>query len=418
VVKLASILMAAYVVSQGFDSAIRWLLAFGGLAPLIYLRDVGLAVSVGLCLVALIQRNQEMSRSFWVLWITAGGVLVAIISGLPLTQVLFGIKVFLPVIAGFFLMEAGATAYLNRPGFWLFIWFAICMGVVANYFVQFPWSGLSLTVGDTQVVANREWTAGGIRRLSGFARTSFDAALIILLLFVYLVMSVKSKLLRFGLVLLSLVAMVLTTSKGVVGVFVGALVILPFFARKVPLRGARWLASAMIYSIAGLGLILPIVSLDIPFPHFRKGTVENWLFSSLMDRAWNTWPDAFASLHDWQFLTGRGIGGVGTAQLLFERTVTWNSADNLFVYIYVTAGLVGALLYIFFSISTSCLSLQKRGDQMALVFLFCLFGYGVTANLIEESAVAIVLGGLLSFCSMRVGHRFFRLESRNWQTAA
>jgi hypothetical protein len=401
-----------YLVLQGFESVVRWVLDMAHAGALIYARDAFLLIAIALSVCLLLRESKNVSRTFWLVWFVAIGSLIALSSGLRVEQVLFGIKIWLPFMAGFLLVESQEVARLNRPRFWAIVWCLLCLGIFINYFYRYPWTGLSYRVGNVDVVANREWSAGSIPRLSGFSRSSFDAAASILILFVYLVSTVKNRLTRLLLVILSGLAIALTTTKGIMAVFVGTLLFLPLQS-GVGAHVVRFkkLASGTICLIAAIGLIFPIVSLRIPLPQLRKGSIEDWLFGSLLDRAWTTWPDAFGWLSDWQLLIGRGIGGIGTPQYLFESPLSASPADNMFVYLYVTAGLIGAAFYAFSSWAGTYLSYENKSDRLVFLLQFCLFGYGITANVIEESMLAMVYGGVFSFIFMRFGAHFFRVAA-------
>jgi hypothetical protein len=406
------ILIFGYLVLQGFESVVRWVLDMAHVGALIYVRDAGLLIAIALGVCVLLYERKNVSRAFWLVWFVLIGGLIALSSGLQLQQVLFGIKIWLPFIAGFLLVESQTVTRLHRPRFWALVWGLLCIGIFVNYFYRYPWTGLSYRVGSVDVVGNREWSAGGVPRLSGFSRSSFDAAASILILFVYLFSTFKRRVARLLLVLLSAVAIALTTTKGVMGVFLGTLLFLPLqsgVGNKVV--RLKKLAPGTICLIAAIGLLIPVVSLRIPFPQLRKGSIEDWLFSSLLDRAWTTWPDAFGWLSDWQLLIGRGIGGIGVPQYLFESPLSANPADSMFVYLYVTAGLLGAGFYLFSAWASAYLSYENKPDRLVFLLLFCLFGYGITTNVIEDSVLAMAYGGVFSFALMRFSDRFFRVAA-------
>jgi hypothetical protein len=398
--KLAVTLVVLYILSQAFDSVARWVLDKAGLGALIYARDFGLALAIFLFCALLARDRKDVVRTFWLLICFALGMCVALASGLGVPQILFGLKVWLPFVCAFLLVETGAAAQLDAPRAWCALWAILCAGVFVNYFYRFPWIGLTVQIGDADISANREWTALGVQRLSGFSRTSVDAATIILLLYIYLVVTLKGAVSRIAVILVSGAAIMLTTSKGAAGAFFGSVLLLPMLtlARSSAPRLKGVLASGLI-AIAAIGAIAPLVSVQIPFPRLKAGTTESWLFGSLLARAWDTWPAALDLLSSqWQLVSGRGIGGIGAAQGLFEAA-RMNTADNLFVYLYVTAGVFGAALYGFYACASFRLQLAKPAHRMAYLVLFSVLGYGLTANIIESATFALALGGLLSMLS-------------------
>jgi hypothetical protein len=164
---------------------------------------------------------------------------------------------------------------------------------------------------------------------------------------------------------------------------------------KLGVVGERTLFAAFAF-VAFAGFIVPLMSLKLPIPDLREGTAEQWIFGSFVDRAWNTWPAALSLLSSWQAIAGRGIGGIGVAQDNYEPA-SFNPGDNFFVYLYVTAGFAGFLIYAFCAQSIRYLSLENRNHQIVFVLLFCLYVYGLTANLIESAVLAVVIGASMSF---------------------
>lgn len=395
---IAAVLTILYVASQAFDSALRWLLEIGHAGAAIYARDYLLVIAILACLYNIARERQGVLHVFLLLWSLTLGVCIALFSGLGLLQIAFGIKVWLPCVLGFLLVESKAVPSLHRPRLWLCLWALVCIGVYINYFVRLPWTGLTLQVGGVEVAGNREWTAAGVKRLSGFSRTSYDAAIIILLLHLYLVSLWRHFAVRCLLILMSGAAIALTTTKGAAGAFLLATAFMPVLG-IVPLSRAgprRSILTGVVMLIALAGLLAPLISTQIPLPKLLEGSIEHWLFSSLVSRAWDTWPRALDLLgSEWQVFMGRGLGGIGAAQYAFEPFRA-NPADNLFVYLYVTAGVVGLCWYLFLAASVRKLALERPMHQAVFLVLLSLFTYGLTVNVVESAAFALVVGGIFA----------------------
>ena len=120
--------------------------------------------------------------------------------------------------------------------------------------------------------------------------------------------------------------------------------------------------------------------------------------SSMGDRAGQMWPEAFDlirkddNLGEWIF--GRGLGGIGTAQSLFDAK--WNAGDNLFVFAYVTLG-IGC---VFIGVAMLAgLGHYYRSDPEAFFFFFALatsvLVIGIAANVLEGTVPALSLGILV-----------------------
>jgi hypothetical protein len=393
-----AVLAAAYVASQAFDSVIRWLLNMVHAVAAIYLRDVDLIVIVFLCCYLIVRDGRPVTRSVFLFSLGAVLVCVSLYSELNVAQTLFGVKVWLPFLAGFLLFEADILPAMDWRRTWWLVWLTLCCSVLLNHFVEYPWAGLNVDVGDASISANREWAAGGIRRLSGFSRTSYDAAAIILVLHIYLICLPRRIASSLFLILLSAAAIALTTSKGAAVAFLATVGMLPLlhYARSARSTAKYALCGGLIV-LAATGLAVPLMSEQIQFPRLQVGTPEFWLFSSFVDRAWVTWPRSFALLSQgWQWFVGRGVGGIGAAQNLFEPSI-YTPGDNFFIYLYVTAGAFGAALYAYLALSVVKLSFDQAPHRAAYLLVLAVFAYGLTVNLVESATFALSLGAVFAF---------------------
>jgi hypothetical protein len=412
-----AVLAAAYIASQAFDSVLRWLLNMVHAVAAIYLRDVDLVVIAFLCCYLIVRDGRSVTRSVFLFSFSAVLVCVSLYSDLNVAQTLFGVKVWLPFLVGFLLFEADILPAMHWRTRWWLVWLVLCCSVLLNHFVEYPWSGLNVDVGDASISANREWAAGGIRRLSGFARTSYDAAAIILVLFIYLICVPRRVASSLFLILFSGAAIALTTSKGAAVAFLATLGMLPLLHyAKSAKSTAKYALYAGLIVLAATGLAVPLMSEQIQFPRLQVGTPEFWLFSSFVDRAWLTWPRSFALLtQGWQWFVGRGLGGIGAAQNLFEPSI-YTPGDNFFIYLYVTAGAFGAALYAYLALSVVKLSFDQAPHRAAYLLVLAVFAYGLTVNLVESATLALSLGGVFAFvmsCGRREPSRS-RTKSRHY----
>jgi hypothetical protein len=272
-------------------------------------------------------------------------------------------------------------------------------------FVTMPWAGLMLQVGDTAIEGNREWDTSGFNRASGFSRTSFDAATCVLLLAFYLIVRLRSLLGRVVIWVLTGAAVVFTTTKGAVGAMLVATFLMPLVLTIDPAHyhQYKWRRIFAQASVAFLGLFagaIPLISTQLDTGIIEEGTIEHLLFASFGMRIQITWPNAFALLQDWQFVFGRGIGGIGAAQTYFDLD-NFNPADNLFVYLYVTLGLVGAALYLMMVAGSVLIDLASRAGQLAFCVLLFLLVYGTTVCIIESAVALMALGALAALLIAR-----------------
>jgi hypothetical protein len=413
-VRLIAILSASYLLSHAFDSLLRWLLAQAGAAAAIYLREGAIVFAVLLGTVDLIvKRRPAVVLSAVVAFLIVSSTM-SVINGLSPMQVLYGVKVWLPLLLGYLLTSSTATSALHKPALWSGIWLLLVAGVIINYFVKYPWSGMVMTVGDIEITANREWDTGGISRLSGFSRTSYDAAIFVLFLAFYLCVVLRSVFVRIVIWLVSGAVIALTTTKGAITTYIIATPGLPFVLASRPGQGesssvVRTLSILQIAVPAAAGLLAPVILSQIQFFDLSPNSVEFLLFASFLDRVLNTWPDAFRLLESWQHFTGRGLGGIGVAQGYFEPKL-FNPADNMFVYFYVTAGIFGAISYVALAATVWRLDLSTIGGRLCFCTLLIAFVYGVTTNVIESAPSLIAIGAVVAYVLQTPRRRTRRVE--------
>jgi hypothetical protein len=141
-------------------------------------------------------------------------------------------------------------------------------------------------------------------------------------------------------------------------------------------------------------LALPLMATQFGFG-IRRSSVAGWL-SSFMDRVDFMWPDALDSwLDHGNLFIGRGLGGIGFAQLGMEWW-RYNAADNMMIYLLASFGLMG-LLYV----GAFLWNLPRTFDcePKAAYFARCvrgwavvLFSYGCTSNMVEQPLMNLVIG--------------------------
>jgi hypothetical protein len=154
----------------------------------------------------------------------------------------------------------------------------------------------------------------------------------------------------------------------------------------------RAVANAFVITIALVCLAVPLLSIQLGF---NATSVPMW-FGSFMERILDMWPKAFGLMdYAGQALWGRGTGGIGTAQTYGEPLLI-NAADNLFVYLIVSFGILGVAYVAVFLVKL--LSYTQGLPSTDLMFR-CVRGwavvwltYGLTANMIEEAAINLPAG--------------------------
>lgn len=379
------VLLFTYVI----DAPLRFGLGKLHIGPVIYLRDAG---AFGITLAALFhwisgkQLNASTAVGFVLLLHVFYGMLAL---GSPI-QPIVGFKLYLTMLLGI----ASYETYSRHPkaaAYWAaFALLVTAIGVGINWFTEMPWTGevFESARGDTAV--SMEWTSGGIRRLSGFARASYDASTIaaatcIPLLFLPSVGFIK----RLTLIAATTCVVLLTTSKGSLFAMIFIAIFALFFADIKKKNKLNWLFFP-----------LPAISLGIPAylsAYNIKAEFDGalwFLFSSFGERINWMWPRAFSNITTGgNYILGRGIGGIGFPQYFGEGTL-YNAADNTMVYLFVSLGAF-ALLYIYFIL----ISLKRNAQNITPYMWNCILAwliywniYGLTTNIIENPFFTFFLG--------------------------
>jgi len=388
-VSLLSKLVILYLLSYVFEGLLRFVLSKAHLASLLYLRDLLPVVTVIGMLAAWIGGRYRPSVLLISITLLAFHFFIGFFFLGRLFQQLFGIKIFLPMMLGLAVGAIGmvSTQQAKRLATWLVL--ASVGAIFVNYVVPFPWEGADFDTVFGSGTQSRLWTAGGVRRLGGVARASYDAASILLCGSVVIAATYRGVWLRSALLILAAAGIVLTTSKGAVialTALIGTVLISQGGTRLGVLRFC-------VLVCGGVAVLAPILSLLVDVRMRSLTGTAAWLFSSYAERMEYTWPDAFKILTEHgNLLTGRGLGGVGTAQQYGEGR-WYTPADNVFVYWTLAFGVMGWV----YGATIFTRLMRWDGDTVTerlLVFGFfaAAMTYGVTANLMEQPVVCFGIG--------------------------
>lgn len=377
-----------YLCSYLFEAPIRYGLHLFGAESFIYLRDFVL-----ICLIIdLIFRRFLVGKLEWSVIFLVDLLFAHALVGLiylNLLQVLFAIKVFVSLVYGVFAFPT-LSSYIQRYISWVVVFLiAATIGVYLDYFVTFPWHGLSYSIGNLDVTGARSWTMAGIERLAGFSRSSIDVACQMVILSGAVFAWSKSISLRFIVFFVTLPALILTTTKGAVLAFVfismcAFLIEFGSFSRAVAKIGLLVFAS--------LAAIVPTVMLATGFAIDWHDPIQKIFLSSFVDRVENTWPMAMRLVENpWQYFLGRGLGGIGVSQIYFEPYL-YNPADNLFVYMFISFGVASLLYYLLIAFYALRADFDYRNDVFMFLIFSYVFVYGLTNNMFENSMTGLVVG--------------------------
>lgn len=386
---LFSVTLIVVLVFAWLAGPIRWMLAISGLTLLTYLPTLGM---VGLYFYREL-RDVCLAHWSWIRFLVCWTLLSALINGFvnvpSIVQVSFGFYVLTPFLFGIAIAPLFLLHWRRFLKLAFFLWLLVIVGVVADSMnLDFPWVGMTTSVGNIEVEAAREWHAGASRRLSGFSRASFDAASQIILTLVPLLAVPGNIFVRLILVVVSAYGIVLTTAKGMLLVLAITVPVL-----LCPKRFYRHLMRISLGGIGFLGLSLPIASLMQEWHFEMKTEFAHLLLFSFEDRLQNMWPEAFQLVFDsGNIALGRGFGGLGVAQSLFEPH-RFNAADNIFAYIYVIFGVLGIVLVLWTLVRLIRTRYDNEpNDRMIGGFALAIFVYGLTTNVFEAQVLALTLG--------------------------
>jgi hypothetical protein len=374
------------------EGPLRGALVEVGVPDLLYARDLIPVLGVALAFAVPLINGRPLPPGLLVVsWLLAVHLCVGLLSGGSVFQRMFGLKVFIPLlfaVAIFPNVLRGFQLFMRVVGAFFVVSVA---GVLINYAVDvMPWEGLSYDTAFGSMQTTRQWwIPGGVRRLPGFARASFDAAMIIGLTGVMLLAQARQRWLRALIVAAGATTIVLTTSKGMVIAFAVA---------------AGWLLVAnrsgtslkVGKAIAGLLLLVtclvPTIFMVLSVSESTANVPE--MLMSLWDRFSWMWPGAYALLPDgFGALTGTGLGGIGAALEYAQDRGVSNAADSIFVFYFVTFGVVG-IAYVAFPL-LAVLRKDADADPYAFVWVALLiiaYGYGLSINMIEQPVFATMFG--------------------------
>lgn len=401
------------VIAEGL---LRYLFASTGFPALIYAKDALLAVLACWYLLYVAVNLRVSPTLATVLAVLGYGALLALWHRFPLPQIAFGLKIFLTFIVGY-----TAVSSLSLEGRSIRRLFRIAVPLVAagllfEMFNDVPWKGFEYEAFGQTVEGSRMWGMSGLPRLAGFGRVSYETANILFCLSaLYLADRFQrpdrdKNTLRVidGLLLLVCFAgIVVTTAKTALIAYLVLAGVLLVVNLQRRFRGdvRTLLRGAMQFTLVGLGMfavVPPVIAAVSPATVTDLLRTNNIIFniiaSSYVARMERMWPEAFQLLSlDHSVLTGRGVGGIGTAQLYFESG-RYNAADNMFVYLTISFGIAVAAAVLGWLIWKT---LHLRADHPGSAYFVVLAVIGLvcaaTMNVIESASLTMSAGIALAF---------------------
>jgi hypothetical protein len=392
-----------FLLSEIFGGPIRYYFPAHGLAWAVYVPKVELIAAALILLL-----RSEIST----IWFFAGLAVFIVycligLSDLPAAaQAPFALWTMVPLL---FSMVASSHLFrhFDKFGFMFQVLYGCVIGgVVLNFFHNVPWSGSGFALAGQHVVASRSWTSLGFQRIGGFGRASFSAASQALVLTIFITHGLQRKLIKAAIWLVTGIAVVVTTSKGVILAYI--VLVFYYLARFAAIRSGRMVTQIYLFnfnmfmSLAFFAMIaVPISSAFIRYQINVNSYIARLVFLSSQQRLSVTWPNALSQLKTTAaVLFGNGLGGMGAAQQYFDLT-DYNAGDNLFVYLTVQYGCLISLivLFLFFGkfLRVSQRNTARPGDLIFVGLSIFLIVYGFFLNELEEGILSFAFGLCLSY---------------------
>jgi len=262
----------------------------------------------------------------------------------------------------------------------------VITGVYLNVFKQYPWEGLTYDVIGQTIEGTREWSTFGVKRIAGFARASFNTAIQLIILAIFLVSYLGNKWIKVFLWLLAGPAILLTTSKGILMVYIILSLFLIIY--KIVPNFNNIYQKLLIIPIL-LMILLPVYAYFYYDQNVSQDFITNPLLWTMYQRM-EIWPDNIAFIRkSGDTILGRGIGGVGMSQHIFEKRYSL-PGDNLFVYGFGYFGILS--IFYFLYIYKLAQNIDLKSNLFPYLLLMVLFFYGIVSNVMEDSFFMIFLG--------------------------
>lgn len=386
--KVGGALLLAALTSFVLEAPLKYFLTKIHASPAIYARDL-YAFSIIFLSAASWMAGRSLTPTIIALPILIGHMLYGIVVLGSISQPIVALKIFSLFLLGITTYETFKNNIITTQKWMIWMFGLTVTGIAINYFIEMPWKGELFDSAVGEVAVTREWTTGGVSRLSGFARASFDASTFLTVLgsAIALIPTLDRKY-RALVIGTTIFAVYATTSKGslLALVFITPFIYLNWSNSKN--RVPAWL------------VVTPLLLLAIPaslylFQYRLTVSSQLWaLLSSFAERVNWMWPRAFDLMQSpWTIVFGRGLGGIGFPQRFGEGNL-YNSADNTMVYLYVTFGAF-SIFYVYTIIrklSINASTIPPYIWNCFLAWLIYWFAYGFTTNIIENGPFSFCLG--------------------------
>ena len=385
------VLLGVYLASLVFEGPLRYALARTGFPNALYLRD---AIPVG-TLTFLFLRTLLVDKAIEALIAIPVAVLIlhgalATIFGVSFFSILFGFKIFMFLPYGMAMWPLIRSRFETALTAASIIFAVTLAGVLLNFLLErLPWEGFEYESAFGTVTTTRMWwIPGGISRLPGFTRTSFNAAMILGITGLLTMVKLRRFLPGAAVAVMTIAALLATTSKGMILAF-------PIAALWLLMEKGQASGRVLVYALCAVTLTFPFVIVLFDLGSSMPASAFPPLIVSAWERFTMMWPLAFDLLPDGPAAAlGGGLGSIGTPQLYGDAPHRVNAADSLAVFMMVNFGLLGLLYYVAPALGQRRVAEKDNAviRRAYTAVLVIAYGYGISISMIEESFFAICLG--------------------------
>lgn len=384
------LLIMLYLATMVCEGPLRYLLFDLNLEELLYIRDlIPITIILLFTVRSGFQGEVPILLAYLFIIFTIHSI-VAYFYVENLFMIAFGWKIMLSMVFGIAAYPIISMRIKSTVQYFcLFLAIALA-GVLINFFVEFPWEGLTYSVADHVIEGVRSWQAWGIegwvKRISGFTRTSYDAAIQVMLLGIFVLSYLRSLWIKAILWMLIGVAIIMTNSKGMMVSF-GCLSIFFIIYKILPTQRSLY-QKLLLFAII-LACVIPLIGNLLQFGESQDYAIFANI-ASFMDRTQNTWPEAFELVkRSGNLFLGRGMGGLGQPQAFFESQ-DFNPGDNIFVYAYVYFGVFSICYFYYIYHKAKTIDLNTYLHYYLIILVAFIFG--IIANVFESPFFNFFLG--------------------------
>jgi hypothetical protein len=388
-----------YLYSQVLDGPLRYLLDLVGAVPLLYARDAILLLIISHAVLTSLIRWRINAALFSILLTLGAFSIVALIYVENILQILFSLKLMLPLIVG--AICGRSVSILNKffKRHFIALFLIAVSGVLLHSQVKLPWIGGSYEIQGIQIERSFERNTTGFDRLTGFSRSNFEVASQVLLLWIFIHMHEHSRIVRGFYWLCAGSAILLSTTKGIIATFLIINFVITLFSVSIRLEKIK---AHILFSILSAMVALPLLSREMDVDVSNPDDV--FIFASFNDRIINGWPPVIDNIFEnGNVVTGRGVGGTGAGEHYFSQTIL-GAPDNLFVYLFSWFGLFGVLMLLLVCWKSRNLQVRSASDYTNYLWLLAIYTFGLSSSTIESPFFATIAGLVLIYVFSNRNH--------------